>query len=139
MNNQCSAIYAHRLSVGELDNETADWIVRGFEIWIRNGGVLPLDRCLGLPSNPKNLKIATRNYWLIEASKLIPANSYWHRACLLKKEADKFHGWQWDCWKSRMLPPAHATELQKLLFCALKSGAYLPSTNKQYQRIISDI
>ena len=71
----------------------------------------------------------------ILAAILLPAlNSA--RAKALSEEGDHFERRTWPAWRHLDTPPRHATELQKRLFLALKTGAGLPGTPKQMANIL---
>lgn len=127
---------AHRAALGAVDDFAAAWISEGFNAWIRSGCSIPLQRCLGLPTNPDHARKAIRDVWLAEAGKLIEAGSSWRRAKRLKEYVERFERREWVSWKKARIHPTYATELEGLMFFALKSGATLPGTVRQYQRIL---
>ena len=130
-------VLVQRLIAGRhADAETSDWLASGFSAWLNAGGTLPLLRCLGMPATVPRVKIAMRDLWLKEAAGFIAASKPWARAKALSEEGDHFERRTWPAWRHLDTPPRHATELQKRLFLALKTGAGLPGTPKQMANIL---
>jgi hypothetical protein len=136
MINTKAVIFAQRAALGAIDDYSSAWLVQGFDIWLKSYGELSLERCLGLPKNPIKIRKEIRDGWLREASKLIHCKTSWERAKNLQIEANKFELRQWQCWKSARIPPSHASQLHGILFFALKSGSKLPTSIRQYARIL---
>ena len=130
-------VLVQRLVAGRhADAETTDWLASGLSAWLNAGGTLPLLRCLGMPATVPKVKIAMRNLWLKEAAQFIEAKTPWAKAKTLCEETGRFERRTWPAWRHFDTPPSHATELQKRLFLALKTGAGLPGTVKQMSNIL---
>ena len=130
-------VLVQRLVAGRhADAETTDWLASGLSAWLNAGGTLPLLRCLGMPATVPKVKIAMRNLWLKEAVQFIEAKTLRAKARILYNEAERFERRIWPAWRHLDTPPSHATELQKRLFLALKTGVGFPGTDKQILNIL---
>ena len=130
-------VLVQRLIAGRhADAETADWLAAGLSAWLNAGGTLPLLRCLGMPATVPRVKLAMRDLWLREAAQFVSAPKLWGRAKGLAAEADHFERRTWPAWRHLDIPPNHASELQKRLFLALKTGIGFPGSIKQWSNIL---
>ncbi len=130
-------VLVQRLIAGRhADAEISGWLASGLSAWLNAGGSLPLLRCLGIPATVPKVRVAMRNLWLKEAAGFVAAPTSWAIARALSDECDHFERSTWPAWQRLDTPPRRATELQKRLFLALKTGVGLPGTPKQMANIL---
>lgn len=118
----------------------ADVLLRGVAAYLRHGGELSLERCMGLPppSARRRLALAKRDYWLGEARRYLEGPP-WSRSVALADAARHFLGTIWPAWRDLDEPPPYASDLRAALFRAAKAaGGRLPATARQMHRLISD-
>lgn len=121
------------------DADASAWVARGLSAWLNFNGAVPLPRCLGLPTHPRDVRIRLRNLWLIEAALLIEAATPWDRAKQLAAACKRFDDLQWPAWQGAVpLPPARATQLQAALFFA-RSQAGFPKTARMFRNILDEM
>lgn len=121
------------------DAAAAAWVARGLSAWLNFNGAVPLPRCLGLPTHPRDVRIRLRNLWLIEAARLIEAaTTPWDRAKQLAAACKRFDDLQWPAWKDAPLPPVRATQLQAALFFARSQAGY-PRTARMFRNILNEM
>lgn len=128
-------VLAGNIASGHIGSREADWLRSGFSTWLGTGGALQLDRCLHLPSSQKKLARAQRDRHLREAWDSIDEPQPWRKSVALAAEIQKFETRIWPAWKSYPAPPQGASELRRLLFMAMRSGASMPSTVQQVNNI----
>jgi hypothetical protein len=133
-----------RAAAGDPDAkaEAVEIVLRGIQIYIRNDGDLPLDRCVGLPPQSARTKFKQirRDYWLAMARQQIPADQKKTPADQLAHEIKTFLTCVWPAWRDRSEAPAEASELRRCLFMAARETAgRLPDSSKHLKRVIGDI
>lgn len=128
-------VLARNIASGHIGSCESDWLRSGFSAWLGNSGSLQLDRCLHLPTSHKKMARAERDRHLREAWDLLDDASPWRKSVCLAEEIKKFETRIWPAWKSYQAPPQGASELRKLLFMAMRSGASMPSTVQQVNNI----
>ncbi len=119
---------------GSIDQDTADWIIEFSRCWHRNGGTLPIHRCMGMPTL-NQYKRNQRDYYLRETAKLINGRSSKQVAVMLYTEASKFQVLIWPRHKSSEGLPASYGEIQHWLFAARRYGKF-PETVRQFENIL---
>jgi hypothetical protein len=116
-----------RAAAGDPDAkaEAVEIVLRGIQIYIRNDGDLPLDRCFGLPPQSARTKFKQirRDYWLCMAAQQIPADKKKTPADQLAHEIKTFLTCVWPAWRDRDEAPAEASELRRCLFMAARETA----------------
>jgi hypothetical protein len=145
--------WLQQVLVGSLDAETVEHLRRGFTTWLnsatrgrrdRNGKIqrskpLSLARCLALPESPERVRTAQRDAYLRAAADLLPYDHLnpWRRANALCIEVHDFSRHQWLCWIDLDAPPLYASEINRLLWQAMRAGGgKLPTTARQYATIL---
>ena len=138
---------------GSPDAATVEHLRRGLTTWLNSatGGrrdcsgkiqrsrPLSLARCLGLPESPERVRTAQRDAHLRAVADLLPVQPHhpWKRATALCNEARSFTRHQWLCWVGLEAPPAYASEINRLLWLAMRAGGgKLPTTARQYASIL---
>lgn len=122
-----------------IDDAAIEHLARGFRTWLDAGGDLSLPSCLGLAANPERVRRAWRDKHLQDAAALIVGPTTWQRAGLLADAAHQFELRRWSCWWSLPAPPPNASDLDRHLFKAMKSGAgKLPTTTRQFFNIMRE-
>lgn len=138
---------------GTPDQECLELLRSGFRTWLNSAGrarrnaegqvvrhrPVALSRCMGLPDNPEVVRKAMRDHYLrraaIELERSLPSNC--SVASALLNEAVHFSRHRWLCWCESSHPPPNATELDRLLFLALKAGGgAIPHTARQFANIL---
>jgi hypothetical protein len=120
--------------------QAAEILLAGVAAYLRHGGELSLERCLGIPppSACRRLALAKRDYWLGEARRYLEGPP-WSRSVALADAARHFLGTIWPAWRDLDEPPPYASDLRAALFRAAKAaGGRLPATARQMHRLISD-
>lgn len=128
-------VLARNVAAGHIGHREVDWLRGGFATWLSNRGGLHLDRCLHLPTSHKKMARAERDRYLREAWDLLAEVQPWRKSVALAAEIQKFETRIWPAWKSSHTPPQGASELRRLLFMAMRSGASMPSTVQQVHNI----
>lgn len=113
--------------------------MRGADGLLRRPRPVALSRCLGLPDNPEVVRKAIRDHYLrlaaIELEGSLPSSC--SVASALHSEAVHFSRHRWLCWCDFSHPPPNASELDRLLFLALKAGGgAIPHTARQFANIL---
>lgn len=122
---------------GDFDASVQRFLQAGLQRYLETGGTLPLERCLHLPTTPKGLCKARRDYWLRRAWKALEAASDWSRSLRLTEEVERFESRGiWRRWRELDTPPANVSELHGALFHAFKSGADIPRTAVGLDKIV---
>jgi hypothetical protein len=123
-------------SVYDLDS-----VRQGFQAWFRSGGAISLERCLGLPTTPGQLRRARRDSWLRVASQcLFSDGSAYERATELAHELDVFLSrGGWAQWQALATPPPTASALRQALWqvATLNDGKSLSA--KHVHRILRGV
>lgn len=131
---------ADRLALGVIDDEAAHWVRRGFAAWVRSGGAVPLERCLGLPKTRFQSKLRTRDHWLGYAAMLLDKGSTWATAVALADELETFVSrGPWRVWQALEGPPADASELRTALFFATKANDGKTLSERHLARVIGHV
>ncbi len=129
-------VRAHRVATETLEQEDIEWLCKGFSAFLANGGRLPLERCLRLPTNERALGRARRDHWLRRAWLLLdPTLSCWRRSELLAAEIRRFQTSKWLRWSALEQAPQEAGPLDEALFRAFQSHERVPSTAMQLHNI----
>jgi hypothetical protein len=130
--------YAARLASGQPDQASLRWIQKGFEAWLRNGGDIPLERCLQLPKSQARMRLMRRNFWLGLAAGLME-----HKASLTNLAADlsaELHTFvsrgPWVAWHALEHPPGDASQLRTALFHVARNNDGEALSAKQVHRIL---
>lgn len=127
---------------------------RGLRTWLNSGTKsrsfyggksrrarpLSLARCLGLPESPERARFFQRDYYLRRAALMLsaPENRPWMRAVALHSEVNRFMGHQWACWCNLAEAPPGASDVNHLLFLAIRAGGgKLPKTTRSYSSILN--
>lgn len=138
---------------GTPDAETIEHLRRGFATWLRSASKgrrdsegrlrrvrpLPLTRCLGLHDSPERVRQAQRDAYLRAAAALLSVEQShpWTVSTALHAEVARFTGHQWPCWLDCTCPPPHASDLDRLLFLAMRAGGgALPGTARALHNIL---
>lgn len=110
------------------DPEVIAWLADGFGRWLASDGRPGLPAFLGLHTRPSIVRRAQRDAWLRAAAAEIPGDSPWAIASRLQDALRRFQRSAWPRWKDLPGPPAAATDLQRLLWLALRTGVAMPGT-----------
>jgi hypothetical protein len=138
---------------GSPDAAAIEHLRRGFTTWlnsatrgrrdfdgkIQRARPLSLARCLSLPESPERVRTAQRDAYLREIVDLLPTDEChpWKRATALSDEVRHFARHQWLCWIDLDAPPHYASEINRLLWLAMRAGGgRLPQTARQYAIIL---
>ena len=138
---------------GSPDAAAVEHLRRGFTTWLNsatrgrrdhNGKIqrsrpLSLARCLILHDSPERVRTAQRDALLRSVAELLPVDQRhpWKRATALCNEARSFARHQWLCWVGLDTPPLYASEINRLLWQAMRAGGgKLPTTARQYATIL---
>ena len=117
--------------------EAMDRLWLAAQLWLAGGGVVPMNRYLRLPATAKQLKIASRDLWLIRASNLLgDGNGSWAAALHGELTAFVSRG-PWQSWRHLIAPPGGTSELRKALFFAMKFGGESVIEERQIYRVLS--
>lgn len=128
---------AQRLASGCFDSDVLGWMQQGLAIWVREGGQIPLERCLHLPNTLRRTRLIQRNHWLCEAAKALDCSTSWSAALQLSKELDSFLSrGTWHAWQELDCPPEGASCLRKALFHVAKTRGGKSLTARQIDRCI---
>lgn len=136
--------------------ESVDWVRGGLRRWLLSGtrGSRDLNgrplrarrpslaRFLALPESPERARLALRDVYLLELARCVAESmggEPWAVACELQRLAHEFEGRKWPCWCDLDVPPAYATEAERLLWFARRmAGSVLPGTARRYRQLIGD-
>lgn len=126
--------------VGErIDGDTLRWLIEGFRKFDQHDGVLPLERCLRLPTVAQQRR-AERDYWLRAAAVLLDES---RPVLLATKLADSFEAFMsrgpWRQWRALSEPPETATELQRAMFHAARASGGKPPKWRQVRRVLDAV
>lgn len=125
---------AHLARFLQADDRAAlDWLRRGLAAWRDADGAVPLERCLHLPGSPAACARLERDRWIAIASTEVDGETPWARASALAVFMTR-HRHTLYGYVRRNERPRGALELA--LVNALRSGAPLPRSAKQVQRIL---
>lgn len=116
---------AAQFAAGVESAEAGRWLRDGIAAWVRAGGTVELEQCLGLASTPRRFRLAQRNYWLCRAAQALEESGEWSGAwsgaVLLAAKLDDFIArGPWRAWREAGAPPAEASELREALFHAAR-------------------
>jgi hypothetical protein len=126
-----------RAAAGDFEGPVKGYLQGGFRRFLEAGGALPLERCLRLPTTPKRLQKARRDYWLRIAWDGIEASTDWARSVELARRVQEFRTLGiWQRWREHSEPPGGASELRAALFYAFKAGAKVPETAQGLDSIL---
>lgn len=127
---------AHRVANKTLNREDIDWLCRGFYAFLANGGRVPLERCLRLPSNEGAMSRARRDHYLCTAwLETDAALSSWQRSEALAAEVRRFGLRKWPSWAALAIAPEQASAMDRALFEAFRSHERMPGTAMQLHNI----
>ena len=127
---------AQRVASGQIGTQDLDWLSKGFSAFLANGGTLPLERCLRLPSKDGALRRAYRDQWLRTAWKMAGGDlSPWCRSEMLAVKVRTFAARQWVRWRTLQVAPPEASELEIALFHAFRARERMPVTAMQLHNI----
>lgn len=127
---------AQRVATGQFIAEDLDWLSKGFNAFLANGGALSLERCLRLPWKDGGLRRACRDYWLRRAWNSLGGQiSPWRRSEALAAAIRNFASRQWPRWRARQEVPAGTAELDAALFQAFRACERMPLTAMQLHNI----
>jgi hypothetical protein len=131
------AILIQRLMESRVaDDETAGFLAGAFEAWLAPGADSNLARHMIGPGRSRDqLRVEMRNTWLREAARLLKTPPTASRARALLEAINAFERRKWPIWRQSSFPPAHASELEAVLFYALRTGARMPTTRQQIHEI----
>lgn len=124
------------LDRGEVDAESAGWLLTGIRRWMTPGTSLTLTACLGLPAKPRGVRAAMRDRWLSEAASELDGGP-WELARELQRCALRYETGAWRYWRNSPLPAPDASRVEVALHFALRSGAPLPTSVQQYRNILA--
>ncbi len=140
-----------QLFEGSLQPDGAEELCRAFNTWLASatqgrrdpdGRLLrsrpiSLAACLRLQESPERARLALRDEYLRAASRTLDCGE--NGAARLFREAGVFACRQWPCWVGLTEPPAYASDLQRLLFYAMKAGGgRLPASKRQFINILAE-
>jgi len=127
---------AHRVASAQIGAQELSWLSKGFAAFLANGGAVPLERCLRLPSRDGGLRRALRDYWLRRAWRAIVGEiSPWQRSEMLASAVRAFSSRQWSRWRAFAEAPADAGAVETALFHAFKACERVPTTAMQLHNI----
>ena len=90
------------------------------------------------PSQRARQRRERRDFWLCLAAAALPGDfSPWGRAVALLGKIAKFEFRKWPTWVQLSEPPANASEIERALFEAFRSGAPIPTSVKQLDKCLS--
>ena len=126
-----------RVAAGSFDALALNWVRRGMAVYMRAGGAVQLELCLGLPNTTKRRQLIQRNAWLAEAAKHMPNASYWMVAVELAAKLDSFLSrGPWNAWRHLPGPPSDASKLRTALYQVAKANNGKSLSAKQIYRVI---
>ena len=127
-----------RMCAGESSHEAMAMLRAGVSAWLRCGAELPLERCLGLPTTPGQLRRARRDAWLRKAAECMRVNSDPYAvATALAREIDIFLSrGGWAQWRDLTEAPAGATPLRRAIWEASRLNRGQGFSAKQLHRIL---
>jgi hypothetical protein len=127
---------AHRVASAQIGAQELTWLSKGFAAFLANGGAVPLERCLRLPSKDGGLRRALRDHWLRRAWKAVEGEiSPWQRSEVLACAVRDFSSRQWARWRLLAEAPEDASPVELALFHALKACERVPTTAMQLHNI----
>lgn len=129
-----NALVLNRRSAAAVD---ALWLAA--QLWLANGGAIPINRYLKLPATRQQLMNASRNLWIVRAAALVPEIGAFQKAGRIALELSNFVSrGQWSTWKSLDSPPSDASELRVALFGVMKfSSKNDPIEERQIYRVLT--
>lgn len=131
---------ADRIALNAMDDQARTWVQSGFARWMRCGGVVPLERCLGLPKTRKQAKRRECDYWLKKAALMLNKGTPHATLNALADELDAFVSrGPWRVWQALPAPPEGASELRTALFYAVKANDGKTIKTRQLDRRIGHI
>lgn len=116
---------------GVTSDDVLAWLESGFRAW-RQGGADTIAEGLGLPDNPATLARELRDAWLSEAARDLHEPRAVHLLAAIDRNLTKV-----KAWTSAGGPPDDATRAMLALYFAARSGAELPTSEKQLRRILT--
>ncbi|MGY0197696.1 hypothetical protein ACWA7J_21740 [Leptothrix sp. BB-4] len=120
-----------RLTLAEVQE-----VSMALRAWLLDGGRTTLHEALGM-SSPARLRKAARNELLLRAADLIEGSA-WDKARDLHEALSDFRRRRWPCWHEYPEAPAHASEIQALLWQAFRtSDGDVPLTAEALYGLIS--
>ena len=127
------------LTMDRMSRDAVDALWLAAQMWIGCGGKTPMHRFLRLPSTGPKLALATRNFWLNRAARMVAGDGSFQRACALQHELETFatRG-AWRAWRDLAEPPAEASELRTALFWALKHNSGRTLSERQIYRLLRE-
>lgn len=131
---------ADRIALNAMDDQARSWVQSGFARWMRCGGSVPLERCLGLPKTRRQAKLRERDHWLKQAAMLLNQGTQYAIMNALADELEAFVSrGPWRVWQSLSAPPEGASELRTALFYAVKANDGKTIAARQLDRRIGHI
>lgn len=121
------------LITGRMTQPAVEALWLAAELWLCQGGVVPMNRYLGLPTSRAKLQQAARDRWLRRAGELLDGNAY-RLGVELATFVDRG---PWRFWNEQGQPPDDASELRRCLFYAVKFGDEKRLSDRQIYRILS--
>lgn len=129
--------FASRIAAGQADGSALRWAQRGFAAFVRAGGAVPLERCLGLPRSERGVRMMRRNYWLAEAAKQLRSQSLWLCANDLAEELDRYLSrGPWGACRHLSEPPEGTSALRSALFHVAVANEGKSLSAKQIHRVL---
>lgn len=127
---------AQRVASAQIGEQELDWLSKGFAAFLANGGAVPLERCLRLPSRDGGLRRALRDCWLRRAWNAIEGEvSPWQRSEMLACAVRAFASRQWPRWREARGAPEDASPVEAALFEAFSARDRVPATAMQLHNI----
>lgn len=123
------------LETGSLDPESAEWLAYGFRRWLNHGDSLPAMIHFGLPSTPRRLRLAIRDWHLRQAAQHTKEATTWRRARALSEEIERYQGRKAAAWSKLPAAPEHATEIESEIHAASIWGD-LPATPQAVRNVL---
>lgn len=134
---QAAIQYASRMARGLYDESGFVWLESALSLYLRCGGKISMDRCLGLPTSEGKLRLLQRNQWIAVAAGCIEAASASAAAGTLAVELDRFLSrGPWREWRHASDPPADASKLRCALFHIAKANEGESLSANQLHRIL---
>jgi len=121
------------LASGRMTQPAIEALWLAADLWLSQGGVVPMNRYLGLPTSREKLNQLARDKWLRRAGDFLDGNAY----RLADELATFVERGPWRFWKEAGHPPDDASELRRCLFYAVKFGGEKRLSDRQLYRILS--
>jgi hypothetical protein len=126
-----------RVIAGGATETEREWAMGCVATFMHANGVLPLERCLRLPTTSTAWARSQRDYWLRRAAAhLVDERNPTDRAKRLSRELARFLRCRWPSWALLRQPPENATDLDVLLFYVRRASGDLVRFDLGWRRLV---